>query len=70
MWAKAERLTSGARDANLPAVDCAIGAGCIMTWQEDPEGLRTWYGSWTWRRLVRCGSQWQDRHLVLLHQLR
>ncbi len=40
MWAKAERLTSGARDANLPAVDCAIGAGCILTWQEDPEGLR------------------------------
>ena len=40
MWAKAERLTSGVRDANLPAVDCAIGAGCIMTWQEDPEGLR------------------------------
>ncbi len=40
MWTKAERLTSGARDANLPAVDCAIGAGCILTWQEDPEGLR------------------------------
>ena len=40
MWQKAERLTSGARDANLPAVDCAIGAGCILTWQEDPEGLR------------------------------
>ena len=40
MWAKAERLTSGARDANLPAVDCAYGAGCILTWQEDPEGLR------------------------------
>ncbi len=40
VWAKAERLTSGARDANLPAVDCAYGAGCILTWQEDPEGLR------------------------------
>jgi len=44
MWQKAERLTSGARDANLPAVDCAIGAGCILTWQEDPEGLRPGQG--------------------------
>ncbi len=40
MWTKAERLTSGTRDANLPAVDCAIGAGCVLTWQEDPQGLR------------------------------
>jgi hypothetical protein len=44
MWQKPERLTSGARDANLPAVDCAIGAGCILTWQEDPEGLRPGQG--------------------------
>jgi hypothetical protein len=44
MWTKPERLTSGARDANLPAVDCAIGAGCILTWQEDPEGLRPGQG--------------------------
>ncbi len=44
MWTKAERLTSGTRDANLPAVDCAIGAGCILTWQEDPEGLRPGQG--------------------------
>ncbi len=44
MWAKPERLTSGVRDANLPAVDCAAGAGCILTWQEDPEGLRPGLG--------------------------
>ncbi len=44
MWAKPERLTSGRRDANLPAVDCAVGAGCILTWQEDPEGLRPGQG--------------------------
>jgi hypothetical protein len=44
MWTKPERLTSGGRDANLPAVDCAIGAGCILTWQEDPLGLRPGQG--------------------------
>ena len=40
VWMAPERLTSGVRDANLPAVDCAGGAGCALTWQEDPEGLR------------------------------
>ena len=44
MWQKPERLTSGTRDANLPAVDCAAGAGCMLTWQEDPEGLRPGQG--------------------------
>ncbi len=44
IWTKPERLTSGKRDANLPAVDCAAGAGCILTWQEDPEGLRPGQG--------------------------
>ena len=44
VWTKPERLTSGARDANLPAVDCAKDAGCILTWQEDPEGLRPGQG--------------------------
>lgn len=44
MWTKPERLTSGTRDANLPAVDCAMGAGCVLTWQEDPEGLRPGQG--------------------------
>lgn len=40
VWTAPERLTSGVRDANLPAVDCAKNAGCAITWQEDPEGLR------------------------------
>ncbi len=40
VWTAPERLTSGVRDANLPAVDCAKNAGCALTWQEDPEGLR------------------------------
>jgi hypothetical protein len=44
MWTKPERLTSGKRDANLPAVDCSKDAGCILTWQEDPEGLRPGQG--------------------------
>ena len=59
MWTKAERLTSGRRDANLPAVDCAAGAGCMVTWQEDPEGLRPgqglgpgegWSGAVAWQQ--------------------
>ncbi len=40
VWTAPERLTSGVRDANLPAVDCAKNAGCALTWQEDPAGLR------------------------------
>lgn len=44
MWTKPERLTSGTRDANLPAVDCVKDAGCILTWQEDPLGLRPGQG--------------------------
>lgn len=40
VWAAPERLTSGVRDANQLALDCAGGAGCVVTWQEDPEGLR------------------------------
>ena len=40
VWTTPERLTSGVRDVNLPAVDCAKGAGCALTWQEDPAGLR------------------------------
>lgn len=59
MWTKPERLTSGRRDANLPAVDCAAGAGCMLTWQEDPEGLRPgqglgpgegWSGAVAWQQ--------------------
>ncbi len=59
MWAKPERLTSGKRDANLPVVDCAAGAGCMLTWQEDPDGLRPgqglgpgegWSGAVAWQQ--------------------
>ncbi|NOR41399.1 MAG: hypothetical protein GQ537_09325, partial [Gammaproteobacteria bacterium] len=39
-WFKAERLTSGARDVNRVETKCVVGAGCAVTWQEDPEGLR------------------------------
>ncbi len=39
-WFKAERLTSGRRDVNRVEAKCVEGAGCAITWQEDPEGLR------------------------------
>lgn len=39
-WFKAERLTSGVRDVNRIETVCVSGAGCGITWQEDPEGLR------------------------------
>ena len=39
-WFKAERLTSGRRDVNRIETVCVAGAGCSITWQEDPEGLR------------------------------
>ncbi len=39
-WFKAERLSSGVRDANRPEAVCVKGAGCVVTWQEDPEGIR------------------------------
>ncbi|MCL4561679.1 MAG: choice-of-anchor O protein [Chloroflexi bacterium] len=44
IWRKAERLTSGARDANVLAVDGAKGAGFVLVWQEDPDGLRPGQG--------------------------
>jgi hypothetical protein len=40
VWFKAERLTSGVRSANRPEAGCVKGAGCVVTWQEDPEGIR------------------------------
>ena len=43
-WFKAERLTSGARDVNRIETKCVAGAGCAITWQEDPEGLRPGQG--------------------------
>jgi len=39
-WFKAERLTSGRRDANQIMMNGVPGAGFAITWQEDPEGLR------------------------------
>jgi hypothetical protein len=43
-WFKAERLTSGRRDVNRVEVACVAGAGCAITWQEDPDGLRPGQG--------------------------
>ena len=40
VWFKAERLSSAVRDANRPEAVCVKGAGCTVTWQEDPEGMR------------------------------
>ncbi len=40
VWFKAERLSSGVRSANRPEAVCVKGAGCVVTWQEDPEGIR------------------------------
>lgn len=44
LWRKAERLTSGKRDAYYVALDGVEGAGFSVAWQEDPEGLRPGYG--------------------------
>lgn len=44
LWRKAERLTSGKRDAFYLAIDGVEGAGFALAWQEDPEGLRPGYG--------------------------
>jgi len=40
VWFKPERITSGRRDAYLPMVGSARGAGFAIAWQEDPSGLR------------------------------
>ncbi|MBC2734010.1 MAG: hypothetical protein HF981_06600 [Desulfobacteraceae bacterium] len=44
VWFKAERLSSGVRSANRPEAVCVKGAGCVVTWQEDPEGIRPGHG--------------------------
>ena len=44
VWTKAERLTSGRRDPNRIEVAGVAGAGFVMTWQEDPDGLRPGQG--------------------------
>ncbi len=44
IWTKAERLTSGRRDANRLEMNGDSAAGFMMTWQEDPDGLRPGQG--------------------------
>jgi hypothetical protein len=44
VWRKAERLTSGRRDANRLEIAAAEDAGFVMVWQEDPQGLRPGQG--------------------------
>jgi hypothetical protein len=39
-WRASERLTSGRRDANRIDITGTGGAGFIVSWQEDPDGLR------------------------------
>ncbi|NNK32882.1 MAG: hypothetical protein HKP02_07140 [Xanthomonadales bacterium] len=43
-WFKPERLTSGRRDPNRIEVKGVAGAGFVITWQEDPEGIRPGQG--------------------------
>ena len=44
VWTKPERLTSGRRDPNRIEVKGVQGAGFVITWQEDPDGLRPGQG--------------------------
>ena len=44
IWTKPERLTSGRRDPNRIEVKGVQGAGFVVTWQEDPDGLRPGQG--------------------------
>ncbi|MBN1179815.1 MAG: hypothetical protein JXD18_11410 [Anaerolineae bacterium] len=44
VWTRAERLTSGRRDANRLEMAGDSAAGFMMVWQEDPEGLRPGQG--------------------------
>ncbi len=75
VWFKAERLSSAVRDANRPEASCVKGAGCVVTWQEDPDGIRPgsgdgpgegWSGAIahhqtdTWYSYI----DWQDFNLV------
>ncbi len=40
IWRQAERLTSGVRDVHRMEVAGEAGVGFVVTWQEDPEGMR------------------------------
>jgi len=44
VWTKPERLTSGRRDPNRIELAGVAGAGFVITWQEDPDGLRPGQG--------------------------
>jgi len=44
VWTKAERLSSGRRDPNRIEVHAVKDAGFVITWQEDPDGLRPGQG--------------------------
>ncbi|MGD8784744.1 MAG: choice-of-anchor O protein, partial [Thioalkalispiraceae bacterium] len=44
VWTKAERLTSGRRDPYRIEVHGVKDAGFVITWQEDPDGLRPGQG--------------------------
>ncbi len=48
MWTKPERLTSGTRDANLPAVDCAAGCWLYPDLAGRSRRVTPRTGSWTW----------------------
>jgi hypothetical protein len=39
-WRASERLTSGRRDPHQISITSSPGAGFVIFWQEDPEGLR------------------------------
>ena len=75
VWFQAERLTSGQRDVNRVETSCVAGAGCAISWQEDPEGLRPgegegagtgWAGATTnsktdiWYSFI----EWEDMDIV------
>ena len=75
VWFQAERLTSGRRDVNRVETSCVAGAGCAVSWQEDPEGLRPgegegpgtgWAGATTnsqtdiWYSFI----EWEDMDIV------
>ena len=75
VWFQAERLTSGRRDVNRVEASCVAGAGCAISWQEDPEGLRPgegegagtgWAGATTnsqtdiWYSFI----EWEDMDIV------
>ena len=75
VWFQAERLTSGRRDVNRIETACVAGAGCAISWQEDPDGLRPgegegagtgWAGATTnsqtdiWYSFI----EWEDMDIV------